>query len=641
MKKFKNFAYVGAIALLSVVGFTACSSSDDVAVEPNPTFDGESVKTQFTISLPENINKMRMASDEVQLTSGDFRGIDNIKLVPYSLGAAAASGVQGTENPNANLISFSAINAFDYTTSNSKVYADVNLVVGTSNFLFYGKAIDNEAGAAISTAADKFKFGTLSVAGLDDDTAPDLDDVEFTPVQIYPNNSIDARGTNLIAVLNAVVGAQPKEYDGDNQLQDATLSDGQRPAFKAVTSEQSSSIYNLFTRFKELSVNSSKNVELALLDLCQNLDGNITSAARATAPNTYKMAVGIRAKIAEYCNITFDGTQTTDLTLKTDLSAPITGYPANINLPDGAARITYSSGEFIAATSATIATGLNVAALQKYVYPANLQYFVNSPVKASDNVQSPSYDGKTWDQILGLYSGSAVTNATRSVALTNQVQYGVARLDAKVAALSSDNSKKYKDYNGDEITVTDNDTDNGFTLTGILIGGQKSVGWNFATKGTTEYTIYDNVMPAAALVKRGTGTAENYTLVLQSGETTEEKTVNVALEFVNNGDSFVGFGGEIIQKGATFYLVGTLKTSEGTKQTGASDDVTNRVFTQDCKTIATFTIKQGSNNDGTDANAEGLGTATKGLPDLRTPHMELGLSVDLTWSPGLTFDVNI
>lgn len=648
MKKFKYFAYVGAIALLSVTGFTACSSGDEVVDVPNstPTFNGESVKTQFTISLPENISKMRMASEQVQYTSNDFRGIDNIKLVPYSLGAAAASGVQGTENPNANLISFSAIEAFDYATSNSKVYADVNLVVGTSNFLFYGKAIDNNPPeTAISTADDKFKFGTLTVAGLAPNTQPTLSSVEFTPVCIY-NDATDenkAVGANLIAVLNAVANATPKEYDANQQLQPAQLSDTSSPKFKDVTSDQSSSIYNLFDKFKELSVSSSKNVELALLDLCQNLDIFSTVSAKATAPNTYKMAIGIRAAIAEYATITVTSGVTTKVELRTDLANPITGYPANINLPDGSARVKYdetlAEPVFVAATSAEIATGLDVATLDKYVYPANLQYFVNSPVKVSDNVQSPSYETKTWDAILNLYSGSAVTSATRSVALTNQVQYGVARLDANVQNLSSDNTKIYKDYNGDDVNVT-----NGFTLTGILIGGQKSVGWNFKKKGDAVYTIYDNAIPGGdnAKVVRGSGTAvTNYTLVLETGEETADKTVNVALEFVNNGDSFVGFGGDIIHKGATFYLVGTLKASEGSKQSGASDDVTNRVFTQDCKTVATFTIQQGLENDGTDAKAKGLGTATKGLPDLRTPQMELGLSVDLTWSPGLTFNVNI
>lgn len=631
MEKMKSFAFQSLVALAGVFAFTACSSSDEASVDPNPIVEGESVKTQFTISLPDNIT--RMAGSEVQATSTDFRGIDQIKLVPYSL---TSGDVLGTSAANARLIDLSAISKTDLASeSKSKVYADVELVNGTSNFLFYGKAIDNAAGVAITTPADKFKFGTLSVENLSGN--PTLANVEFTPEVIYNAASDEEKavGANLIALLNAVANATPKDYNASSELEDATLSDGTAPKFKDVTIGQSATINKLFAAFKELSTSSSKNVRFALLSICKNLDGNITSAARATAPNTYKMAVGIRAKIAEYCNITFDGTQTTDLTLKTDLTAPITGYPANVNLPDGSARITYSEGVFVATTSATIPSGMNVAALDKYVYPANLQYFVNSPVKVSDNVLSPSYGTKTWAEILAMYTGSAVTDNTHSVAITNPVQYGVARLDASVAALKTD-ATVYKDYKGTEVDVTA-----GFTLTGILIGGQKSVGWDFTKKGTTEYTIYDNVMPGAALVKRGTGTGTNYTLVLQTGDETADQTVNVALEFINNGDDFLGAKGEVIHSGATFYLVGTLKTAEGSKADGASDDVTKRVFTQDTKTVVTFTIKPGTGNDGAGDDEEGLGTATKGLPDLRTPQMELGLSVNLEWQPGLTFDINI
>ena len=214
----------------------------------------------------------------------------------------------------------------------------------------------------------------------------------------------------------------------------------------------------------------------------------------------------------------------------------------------------------------------------------------------------------------------------------------MARLDALVnGLLPTGDDNKYYDYAGNEVDVT-----NGFQLTGILVGSQKSVGWNYVTKGTTAYTIYDKTMngttAASMTVKREQPTTKNYTLVLQTGEADQDKTVNVALEFINNCPDFVGADGEIIPNGATFYLVGTLKANEGAKQTGASDDVTSRVFTQDCKTIANFTIKQGT---ATPNNDDGLGTATKGLPDLRTPIMELGLSVDLEWQPGLTFNVNI
>ena len=633
MKKFKHFAYVGAIALLSMVGFTACSSSDETALDPTPSYEGESVKTQFTISLPENI-KMRQASATVQEPGTAFRGIDNIMLVPYSLGTAAAAGVTNSSTANANLFALSALTAFDNEKSNSKVYADVNLAVGTSNFLFYGKAVDNTAGAAIESAADKFQFGALTVTGLTEGTKPALDDVAFTPVPIYGDGTADEKtainagktvGTNLIAALNAVADATPAEQ----------LSDNTQPKFKEVTAEQSATINALWNNFKEITTGSSKNIEWVFKELYMNLDGLSTEAAQATVPDGYKMAVAIRTAIGTYCTTSATSGVTTAVTLKTDY----TGYPASVNLPDGAVRVSYdATTKKFKAVEEMSYSSMDVASLGSYVYPANLQYFVNSPVKVSNNVQSPNYGDKAWNAILGLYNGTAVTADTRSVAITNQVQYGVARLDAQVnGLLPTGDDNKYYDYAGNEVDVT-----NGFQLTGILVGSQKSVGWNYVTKGTTAYTIYDKTMngttAASMTVKREQPTTKNYTLVLQTGEADQDKTVNVALEFINNCPDFVGADGEIIPNGATFYLVGTLKANEGAKQTGASDDVTSRVFTQDCKTIANFTIKQGT---ATPNNDDGLGTATKGLPDLRTPVMELGLSVDLEWQPGLTFNVNI
>ena len=61
----------------------------------------------------------------------------------------------------------------------------------------------------------------------------------------------------------------------------------------------------------------------------------------------------------------------------------------------------------------------------------------------------------------------------------------------------------------------------------------------------------------------------------------------------------------------------------------------NQVFKQDYKTIANFSISQ---NTG-DEHKKGLGAAYNTIPDLRTPQLELGLSVDLHWEEGITFDV--
>ena len=519
----------------------------------------------------------------------------------------------------------SAFTVFDNADSNSKVYDDVNLTIGTSNLLFYGKAVDNEVGTPIESAADKFKFGALTVTGLTEGAKPTLASVEFTPVQIYGDgtaaeittiNTGKTVGTNLIAALNAVADATPAEK----------LSDNTQPKFKEVTAEQSTTINALWNNFREITTGSSKNIEWVFKELYMNLDGLSTEAAKATVPDGYKMAVAIRTAIEPYCTISATSGVTTSVTLKTDY----TGYPASVNLPDGAVRVNYNASNetFEAVATMSYASSMNVASLDSYVYPANLQYFVSSPVKVSDNAQSPNYGDNSWNTILGLYNGTEVTANTRSVAITNQVQYGVARLEALVNGLLPTDDNKYYDYAGNEVDVT-----NGFQLTGILVGSQKSAGWNYVTKGTISYIIYDKTMngttAASMTVKREQPTTQNYTLVLQTGETDQDKTVNVALEFINNCPDFVGTDGEIIPNGATFYLVGTLKASEATnKNETAVAAAKGRVFTQNFNTVANFTIEPGTANP---ENEKGLGTATKGLPDLRTPVMGSGISVEFKW----------
>ena len=55
MKKNLIYGLMSAIALTGAMGFTACSS-DDAATDVNPTYDGNSVKTQFSISFPDNVS---------------------------------------------------------------------------------------------------------------------------------------------------------------------------------------------------------------------------------------------------------------------------------------------------------------------------------------------------------------------------------------------------------------------------------------------------------------------------------------------------------------------------------------------------------------------------------------------------------
>ena len=136
-----------------------------------------------------------------------------------------------------------------------------------------------------------------------------------------------------------------------------------------------------------------------------------------------------------------------------------------------------------------------------------------------------------------------------------------------------------------------------------------------------------------------TASAPNYTLAL---ETAANTSVYVAVELINDGADFQGADG-VVPHGCKFYLVAELDPTEDNTTVGSK--VTNssytghKVFKQDFKTFANFTIVAGSS--GSTGNTKGLAAAYNTIPDLRTPQLELGLSVDLTWQPGVQFDLDL
>ena len=166
MKKMKRFAYVGAIALLSVLGFSACSSGDDAVTETNPDYNAvdNTVKAQLAISLSSNTgNTMRMANDIVQGQSEPvFRGMQDMHLIAFSKWVAKSdvdADVAGDIKAyNDKVINLGSMDAFDKTNLNAKVYRDLSIPVGTKAFMFYGRAKradnDNFNNGVINTPTD-------------------------------------------------------------------------------------------------------------------------------------------------------------------------------------------------------------------------------------------------------------------------------------------------------------------------------------------------------------------------------------------------------------------------------------------------------------------------------------------------------
>ena len=621
---------LGAIALAGAM-FTSCQSDEDVQV--NPTFDGEAVKTQFTISLPGNVAKTRMTGATVQNleTVAQFRGMDNIVLIPFSVqGDADADPITGALTPLGKAITLTniikpteatvsnAIPAATLTTAkgNAVLYNDVTIPLGTGSFLFYGKAIDN--------GTENFVNGKLN---------PTIDDTKTPANYGFTHQTIYTSGTSTI-------GSALASYL--SVIAQATTGATDTPASKKwaeVTETENAGLKDLYDNFITLKAGSSRDVQAAVLDLYQSLYKNTDAVSKAICAAILTKATA---------PATPDGTLTFDSSLGTVAAISATSedatYPGDLNIPDGAALLTFdtTTKTFTQKLDGATANVANITGkFTDYVYPASLYYVANSGVVTATTSQKGNYDGsKDWSGsgsiLAGYTAGKSVKSTSKSVAIVDQIQYAVGRLDTKVTAAAA----TLYDRKGDKVEGTDASR---FPITGVLIGGQKPVDFMFHQVTTgTEVTIYDNILKANnGTIPYATTTtptdAQNYTLAL---ETAADVSVYVAVEFLNNsGQDFQGFDG-VVPAGGKFYLVAQLTPNQGT---GYDATNLNQVFKQDFKTLANFTISAGTPNtdsswvDGTSENTGGLGAAYNTIPDLRTPKLELGLSVNLNWQAGITF----
>lgn len=618
MRKIYRTTSLALLSFVGVFGFVSCSSSDDASDEPNIN-PAESVKTSFTLSvaLPQgNSNSAKPATrvaDEIAQVSGNFRGIENITLIPFNTTGDVESTSSRLGTSNINLPNLSSIT----TTGNARVYNDVEVPLNTNHFLFYGKAIDQN-----STAADaNFNNGTLTVDGME---AGDLSNIKFTPTQIFTSQLSDNSVANaLVAYLNSIVTTAYTPSTG-----------AEASSWSAYASANSSRpLADLYNHFIQQTSGSSTSIEDAVQDLFTSLE-NLTTGNDGNNLTAEELVLR-NAIVASITNSTYvsngSGANASTTLQFTDA---IKGYPGNINLPDGAATLSYdATAHFSENYSSTNLTrnnnnSIQIPALDNYVYPANLWYFVNTPVRTSEAALSDQYqNGTAWSDILTKYGNAAgsVNAATRSIALEKQIQYAVGRLQTVVKA----GATTLKDRNGADVTV-DNNT---FPVTAVIIGGQRKVNWNFAPTGTsdTQYTMYDKV--SKSIHATADNTTANNTLVL---ETPANEKINIVVELQNNsGKEFAGRDG-MIPNGSKFYLVAELDPA---KINGAT---INQVFKQDYFTTATLTINQNEKDAATNPDQnKGLGAAYNVIPDLRTPVLSIGMSVDLTWQTGLTFSVDM
>ena len=127
-----------------------------------------------------------------------------------------------------------------------------------------------------------------------------------------------------------------------------------------------------------------------------------------------------------------------------------------------------------------------------FVYPAALYYRTKSNIKTSTVFEQEHYvTSNSWADILGAYANddATVTAATHSVAIKEPLQYAVGRLALKVVAA---NASLY-DAEGNLVDISTT----GLNLTGVIVGGQSDVDFDFLPKGTHDRAIYDRLTTAA------------------------------------------------------------------------------------------------------------------------------------------------
>ena len=628
MKKIKFFSFASAVLLASAAGMTSCSS-DSIEPTGGSGVAGQVVKTQFYLNIPyagndEGGNARVSTRMTEHYTQNDkrFLGLSNMEMFSFTGTPGTSDGEMSTstaslnlgtsENASSKKEDLSGVNA----TSWRSVYRDIAIPVGTKYIILYAKAprkLYNGVNVP-STDRDNFQAGYLSNPYETATGATALSSLNFNLETIYKTSNFTEDGKAILTALNNIAGTSIEVGEEGNQTTIKWSDIKKETPADFGTENEREALASRYTEFIKLTAGSANSVKQLITDLKNVIGGKNESTENKLAK-----------AIVTNCNTALN------TTLKT------VTFPGDKNLPDGVAKVKWENGEFafVEANSVGIGTANtnNNIDYTKITYPAELAYFVSSPVKTSQEeitavANLPTYEQWTNETYWAGYKDE-VENRTRFVALQYPLQYGVACLKSTIKCNNGPLEDNAKDGNfGYDKNNSISVPTGGFNVTGILVGGQpQGVAWNFEPYATStndfKYTIYDKNMNSGFAAK-STESSPNYTLVLDNkdGSGSSQSNVFVTVELENNsGEDFYGAEG-IIPKNTKFYLVGELKLSGNTTET------VDRVFVKDHTTVANFTITS-------------LKKAYNHIPDLRTSKINVGLAVDLSWQKGIKFDVEL
>ena len=596
----KNRIYIG----LFVAGImTGCYDYDAAYESALKDSEPVSVGLSFSVSNPSplspSVERTRMGDSVVQLSGSYYRGLQDIHIIPFT----TLSEITVTDRPGPNILKTDAA-PYKKTEECFYYHPNCSFLPGTSSVLFYGRGGYSVKVNGNLISGDRKDYYGSTTAVFPASFAPS--GIVFSPEQICPITVINERASALAAYLTYIV---------------------KTPGWSATEDLKLQALYQNYTgeAYKSFA-GSSTNILAYIKELYEEVGKRESDAALAEA---------IRERIKAGATISAD--KVTALTQydftddDTDNPVVLSGYPANIGLPDGAAAMQWIANEerFMPVTTTT--TISPITSVTRYAYPAELYYYGNSLLKTSnDEVNLNYYETETsWSTLVGkLYKGSGViTGNTKATAIIDPIHYGVARLSIKLMAAP----ETLIDGDGNELVYGKDWNDTSFPLTAVVVGGQYPVGFDFrpeTVKAKDDVPETDMRYVYDCQVKTNkSGNSYGYYYLSPSGasgntntlvlQTYEDDKVSVILEFENNsGKRFMGKDG-VIYPGAKFYLIGSV---DPTTKVG-DDDYNKRVFTQDYITTLEMFVKSDI----------GLKNAYNVMPDLLAPRMEIGVLLLPKW----------
>ena len=594
---------------LALVLLCTLNSCYDYREETFNVPQSSTIPLAFSVGHTQVHTRLSDAAIQLDENLNTFRGIDELALLPFHTNSnnatAPVSESLSCLGPIIGASNSIGEKDTDLEDNFSKYYNNVVIPYSTNAFLCYG------SGPSTNAKTD----GKVIAHNL---TSPNPSNISFSLQPITTVETVTAensKGQRLVAFLNGIYEA------GSNWPSTNTIL---------------SSIRDDFFSAKN-TAGSSANVLAMTMKLYNAL--KFAENNTAVKPVTDYIKTKINVNTGKWSDTNLDG------------------YPTNLNLPDGAAYISWNttSNKYELATDKSNSSALAVYSVENVVYPPSLYYYANSLIHTStvevgtgtgqrtpesifvtnhtagwqkneatatpDNTYVLDQPKATGSNEFLFKEKGTVNHETTVVAITKPLQYAISRLDFKLrnGGTMTDGKLVLKDANDTPITIEENT----FPVTGILIAGQKDVDWKFQpvnTADATEYTIYDSDginanLPAVNYIAND-ATTESAVMRTLAFETAANKEVYAAVEFLNNsGQDFVtGTDKRIVPNGCKFYLIGKLDPAA---QTGVSNLIDGKVFVQDHVTTIAFTVSS-------------LANAYNVIPDFSAPTLEFSLGV-LDW----------